>query len=216
MQDFNSTPSGMTYTALTQRPIQLTPYQQEELKESVSYDFRKVKDEEEDILEEGDDTPTGTMTPAENTDEKPSKIESKSSIETPVWETPEYLEQKLYIDDEKPLNITTATMENNDLVLAYHSSNPVLKSLYSSGLRICQPDNAVNAFGEPPFTNWAHGYKETLDYIFVVNREQSAVNAVKLLGILKMPRRDEMDLGEPQEGRFPSDHVCEMVEVEVS
>ena len=70
----------------------------------------------------------------------------------------------------------------------------------------------MNAFGEPPFTNWAQGYKETLDYIFVLRDNEN----VKLCGLLKMPRRDEMGEGEPQEGRFPSDHVCEMAEVELS
>ena len=57
--DFNSTPWGMTYTALTQRPIQLTPLQEEELEHSVAYDFRQVKDEDEEIAEDGDYTPTG-------------------------------------------------------------------------------------------------------------------------------------------------------------
>lgn len=36
------------------------------------------------------------------------------------------------------------------------------------------------------------------------------------MGLLKMPRREEMGEGEPQEGRFPSDHVCEIAEVELS
>src|SRR2546430_7382229 len=48
--------------------------------------------------------------------------------------------------------------------LKHHTSNPPLLSLYSSGLNLVQPENAINAFGEPPFTNWAQGYKETLDY----------------------------------------------------
>jgi RNA exonuclease NGL2 len=115
---------------------------------------------------------------------------------------------------EEPLNVTPATMENNSLVLEHHLSNPPLRSLYSMGLKLCQPDIAINAFGEPPVTNWAHGYKETLDYIFVVQNEMK--DKVKLMGLLKMPRLDEMGEGEPQEGRFPSDHVCEMVEVELS
>jgi mRNA deadenylase 3'-5' endonuclease subunit Ccr4 len=207
----------MTYTALTQRPIQYTPYQQNELKESVSYDFRQVKDEEEEISEDVDGTPAGSMTPAKNTIIDPSgrKLIHESS-ERPVWKTPEYLKQLLHVAEEKPLNITQASLENNELVLAHHLSNPALRSLYSTGLPLCQPDNAVNAFGEPPFTNWAHGYKETLDYIFVADREKCGVNSVRLMGVLSMPRRDEMGDGEPQEGRFPSDHVCEMVEVEIS
>jgi RNA exonuclease NGL2 len=216
MLDFNSTPSGMTYSALTQRPIQLTPYQQNELRESVSYFFRKVKDEEEEVGEEVDGTPAGSMTPAENTTTDPSGNEpTHQSTEPPLWKTPEYLKQQLHLAEEKPLNITKASLENNDLVRAHHLLNPPLRSLYSTGLRLCQPDNALNAFGEPPFTNWAHGYKETLDYIFLADRENGGQNSVRLMGVLSMLRRDEMGEGEPQEGRFPSDHVCEMVEVEI-
>jgi RNA exonuclease NGL2 len=206
----------MTYTALTQRPIQLTSYQQDELQESVTYDFRQVKDEEEELPEDSDLTPAGAVTPADNQDVHVSITDSPAtdSSTTPVWKTKEYLTQRLLVQEEKPLNITPASMANNALVLGHHSLNPALKSLYSSGLKLCQPDNAVNAFEEPPFTNWAHGYKETLDYIFVLD-EKSKQN-VRLSALLKMPRRNEMGNGEPQEGRFPSDHVCEMVEVELS
>lgn len=157
----------MTYTALTQRPIELTQRQQEELKESVAYDFRQVKDEEE-IAEDGDFTPAGTSTPAD----PPQIPQSEAVLETPVWKTKEYLQQQLFAQEEKPLNITPATMENNALVLQHHTSNPPLKSLYSMGLKLCQPDNAINAFGEPPFTNWAQGYKETLDYIFILDERK--------------------------------------------
>jgi RNA exonuclease NGL2 len=206
----------MTYTALTQRPIQLTPYQEEELHGSVTYDFRQVKDEEEELAEDNDLTPAGAITPADNTDIEVSNTDSNAtdSSTTPIWKTREYLTQRLLIQEEKPLNITPASMENNALVLEHHSSNPPLKSLYSAGLKLCQSDNAVNGFGEPPFTNWAHGYKETLDYIFVLD-DQLTEEKVRLSALLKMPRKEEMKEGEPQEGRFPSDHVCEMVEVEL-
>jgi len=49
-----------------------------------------------------------------------------------------------------------------------------------------------------------------LDYIFIVEGELRL--PVKLLGLLKMPQREEMGEGKPQEGRFPSDHIREMVE----
>ena len=99
IQDFNSTPWGMTYAALTQRPIELTPLQQTELKESVAYDFRQVKDEEEDIEEDSDFTPLETSTPAE--------IEIKNNTAAsaiPIWKTKEYLGQPLFAQEEKPLN----------------------------------------------------------------------------------------------------------------
>ena len=199
----------MTYTALTQRPIELTPRQEEELRESVAYDFRQVEDEEDEI-DDDDYTPIGTSTPADDA----QNVETAALFGTiPVWETNEYLQQQLFVQ-EKPLNITPATMENNALVLQHHTSNPPLRSLYAEGLKLCQPDNATNAFGEPPFTNWAQEYNETLDYIFVLNREDA--EKVKLLGLLMMPKRDEMGGGEPREGRFPSDHVCEIAEVELS
>ena len=201
----------MTYTALTQRPIQLTPRHEEELRESVAYDFRQVKDEDEEIADDNDFTPVGTSTPV---DDAPNKEPVTLSGTIPIWKTKEYLQQQLFDKEEKPLNITPATIENNTLVLKHHTSNPPLKSLYAEGLKLCQPDNATNTYAEPPFTNWTEGYKETLDYIFVLEREDS--EKVKLLGLLKMPKREEMGGGEPQEGRFPSDHVCEMAEVEIS
>lgn len=205
----------MTYTALTQRPIDLTPYQQNELTESVDYDFRQVKDEEEEMADESDVTPADTITPSDpSTPAEPesSSNDDSTSTSTPIWKTKEYLKQALLESEETPLNITPATLSNNLLVLSHHTSNPPLQSLYSLGLKLVQADNATNAFGEPPFTNWAQGYKETLDYIFIRRGEES----VKLCGVLQMPKREEMGEGEPQEGRFPSDHVCEMVEVEVS
>jgi RNA exonuclease NGL2 len=197
----------MTYTALTKRPIHLTPRQQTELKESVEYDFRQVKDEEDEVAEDSDFPSTDISTPADIDDSETAKSDAttpRKANDIPVSN----------LQREEPVNITRATMETNALVLEHHASNPPVKSMYSVGLKLCQPDNAVNAFGEPPITNWAHGYKETLDYIFVVQNEMK--DKVKLLGLLKMPRLDEMGEGEPQEGRFPSDHVCEMVEVELS
>jgi hypothetical protein len=188
----------------------LTPRHEKELRESVAYDFRQVKDEEE-ISDDNDLTPLGTSTPEDETQNM--EIDAIPG-EIPVWETKEYLQQQLFVKEEKPLNITLATMENNALVVQHHTSNPPLKSLYAEGLKLCQPSNATNAHGEPPFTNWAEGYKETLDYIFVLEKPDS--NKVTLLGLLKMPKPDEMGGGEPREGRFPSDHVCEIAEVELS
>jgi RNA exonuclease NGL2 len=199
----------MTYTALTKRPIHLTPRQELELKESVEYEFRSAMDEEEEFAEDSDIPSTGISTPADIDDSEPA-----TSIPPDATAHMKANDFPVSIQGEEPLNITRATLENNTLVLEHHASNPPLKSLYSLGLKLCQPDNAINAFGEPPITNWAHRYKETLDYIFVVQNEMK--DKVKLLGLLKMPRLDEMGEGEPQEGRFPSDHVCEMVEVELS
>ena len=198
----------MTYTALTKRPIHLSHRQHIELKESVEFDFRQIKDEEEEFPEDSEPPSTDVSTPADFDDLEmvellPSDVPASTDVQ--LDDSP--------ITQEEPVNVTPATLHNNALVLEYHASNPPLKSLYSLGLKLCQPDNAINGFGEPPLTNWAHGYKETLDYIFVVQNEMK--DKVKLVGLLKMPRLDEMGEGEPQEGRFPSDHVCEMVEVEL-
>jgi len=200
----------MTYTALTKRPISLTHRQQLELSQSVEYDFRQVKDEEEEFPEDSDIPSTDMSTPGDIDSWETLKPGTSEATAAPQFnQLPESITVR-----EEPLNVTPATMENNSLVLQHHASNPPLKSLYSMGLKLCQPDNAINAHGEPPVTNWAHGYKETLDYIFIVQNEMK--HKVKLTGLLKMPRLEEMGEGEPQEGRFPSDHVCEMVEVELS
>lgn len=199
----------MTYTALTKRPISLTQRQHTELTESIEYDFRQVKDEEEELPEESDIPSTDVSTPGDIDDsETPKPVKSDTAAALKGNQLLSIMQR------EEPLNVTPATMETNSLVLEHHVSNPTLRSLYSMGLKFCQPDNAINAFGEPPVTNWAHGYKETLDYIFVVQNDMK--DKINLMGLLKMPRLDEMGEGEPQEGRFPSDHVCEMVEVELS
>jgi len=203
----------MTYAALTQRPIQLNAYQQNELEQSVAFDIQGVKDEEEDMDEESDFTPVEIDTPTETSDTQRSDVES-NKLSSAIGKAKEYLKQKLSEEPERPTNIMAASLENNAAVIQHHSRNPPLKSLYSEGLKVCQADNAVNAFGEPPFTNWAQGYKETLDYIFLVD-EGEARDTVKLTGLLRMPKRDEMGEGEPQEGRFPSDHVCEVAEIEL-
>jgi RNA exonuclease NGL2 len=193
----------VTYAALTQRPVVFTEYQAKEMQGSIAFDFRQVKSEEEE-LDEGsmEGTPLESSTPAE----------SDQDSQTPFWKTKEFLQQNLLEQEETPLNITPATMANNALVIAHHERNQRLRSLYAEGLATVQPGNAVNAFGEPPFTNWAQGYRETLDYIFVVEGRWEG----RLLGLLRMPGRDEMGEGEPQEGRFPSDHVCEIAAVELS
>jgi mRNA deadenylase 3'-5' endonuclease subunit Ccr4 len=200
----------MTYTALSQRPIELNAYQQDELAGSVQFDFRTVKDEEEDLEDDSDLTP-GLSTPAETADNPESQ---KSMMSIAVEKAKEYLSEKMVEDSQKPKSLTPASLKNSALVVEHHSSNPVVRSLYSEGLHVYQPDNAVNAFGEPPFTNWAQGYRETLDYIFLVDDELRK-DTIRLTGLLKMPRKDEMGEGEPQEGRFPSDHVCLMAEIEV-
>ena len=201
----------MTYAALTQRPINLNAYQQNELEQSILFDFRAVKDEEEDLGEDNDLTPADSMTPAEPLNNTESET---STLSAAIQKAENYLNAHSGNEAERPTNITPASFENNALVIQHHSANPVLRSLYSEGLKLCQPDNAVNAFGEPPFTNWAQGYRETLDYLFLVD-EESGKDTVRLTGLLKMPRKDEMGEGEPQEGRFPSDHVCLIAEVEL-
>jgi len=200
-EDFNSVPWGMTYNALTQRPIVLSPRQKQELEGSVSYDFRNVKEEGEDE-EIAIDSEFETLTPFD-----PTKDSSNS---TTSW-TPKDLQQPL-LDQERTLSITPASIENNSLVLQHHATNPPLESLYSRGLKTVQPDGTIGAFGEPAFTNWSHGYKETLDYIFALKGDER----VRLLGLLRMPTLQEMGAGEPQEGRFPSDHVCEMAKIALS
>lgn len=193
-EDFNSVPWGMTYSALTQRPIVLAPRQQEELEASVAYDFRNIKEEEEE---------TETDTESETLDTTRDSLGSTAS-----WSAKD-LQQPLLPEQEKALSIDPASLDNNTLILKHHLANPVLESLYSRGLKDVQQEAATGTFGEPPFTNWSHGYKETLDYIFAIKGDDK----VRLLGLLSMPLVKEMGRGEPQEGRFPSDHVCEMVEI---
>ena len=69
----------MTYAALTQRPIRLNAYQSKELEESISFDFRQVKDEEEiEDIEEDSTLVLESSTPRDPTTQDPTSKYTKS------------------------------------------------------------------------------------------------------------------------------------------
>ncbi|OBA20625.1 Endonuclease/exonuclease/phosphatase [Metschnikowia bicuspidata var. bicuspidata NRRL YB-4993] len=103
-------------------------------------------------------------------------------------------------------------------------------SLYSVGYHLVNLRNSGidNDRNEPPFSFWGPDNRGLLDYIFVICRwsgddkkgvdtleELSEAGDVKLLGLLRMPRAEEMYGSIPQVGMYPSDHLCMMADLEL-
>lgn len=105
-------------------------------------------------------------------------------------------------------------------------------SLYSIGYELVDPANSGidNTAHEPYFSNWAHTWRGLLDYIFVlaprihqarpdVRERLAADQGVKLISLLRLPRKEEMGpepSGQPRIGQYPSDHLCMIAEVELN
>lgn len=119
----------------------------------------------------------------------------------------------------------------NILQMCFNSIPHRAISLYSVGYKHVHPENAGldNPVGEPFFSNWAHAWQGLLDYIFVLggpgNTSESSSTSVddlqsglrvRLLELLKLPTKEEMgELGQPQKGMYPSDHLCIMASLEL-
>ncbi|QBM90505.1 RNA exonuclease NGL2 [Metschnikowia aff. pulcherrima] len=106
-------------------------------------------------------------------------------------------------------------------------------SLYSVGYGLIHPENSGldNKRNEPLFSNWTDTWKGLIDYICVVsdwdntnNRRVDSLDdftrasSMRLLRLLKMPSTADMgpeQLGLPQPGMYPSDHLCMMAELEL-
>ena len=114
-----------------------------------------------------------------------------------------------------------------DNMIALHNSiNLRAVSLYSLGYRKVHPANVVldNGYhGEPEISHIAIGWSGLLDYMFLITgwdgtqvpevgdqtlSEVEAANRFQLLGLLRMPRRDEMPKHtQPHQGEYASDHL---------
>lgn len=88
-------------------------------------------------------------------------------------------------------------------------------SLY--GLEYEKVDGANCKFQEPAYTNWAHTWRGCLDYVFYITNSDLKPLKIKVNKLLKVPSEEEFGpLGLPQPGKYPSDHVCLVVEVEIA
>lgn len=84
----------------------------------------------------------------------------------------------------------------NALEPLYDLQGRTVRSLYASHLN-----------REPHFTTWGTDYKDTVDYIFVIERGDSVV----LRELLVLPKFNEMtEKGMPQQYWYPSDHLALM------
>lgn len=138
-------------------------------------------------------------------------------------------------EDENPdpehFDFTSETLNQISRIQDLHNSVDLRAiSLYSIGYGLVHPENSGldNSKNEPLFSNWTDTWIGLIDYICVIcdwdNTNQKQVDSLenftqaskmKLLSLLKMPAKDEMGLGLPQPGMYPSDHLCMMAELEL-
>lgn len=190
--DFNTQPFDFPYLAMTSsKPLSR---QFEEPEAVLAKSLGSVIDDEEEGEEEEVDAPRRSTPQSGITEDQRNTIDELRS---------------LY--DEMPFNAI---------------------SLYSIGYETVDPANSGidNANHEPYFSNWAHTWRGLLDYIFVlapkihqrqpdVRERLAADQGVKLISLLRMPRKEEMGpepSGQPRMGQYPSDHLCLMAEVELN
>ncbi|GEQ66709.1 hypothetical protein JCM33374_g372 [Metschnikowia sp. JCM 33374] len=127
-----------------------------------------------------------------------------------------------YFQKESPGLLQMADLHNNIDLRAI--------SLYSVGYDHVDSTNSGidNERNEPAFSFWGPNWQGLLDYIFIVCdwcgddrtkvdtlEEFTQASNVKLLALLRMPRKNEMDGSLPQVGMYPSDHLCMMADVEL-
>lgn len=203
--DFNSQPFDAPYLSITAKPVTYTERAKTVISCSLSFQYSKnrgIKDGEEE--EEG-----GNI-------EKFGKDQPKDPVPKSFTATSEQLQLVNKIQQ----------LHNNLDMRAI--------SLYSVGYKLVDEKNSGidNTRNEPMYSNWAHGWRGLLDYIFVISQwdnedysqridlieELESREHVKLTKLLRLPRGDEMGeepSGQPRTGQYPSDHFCLMAEVEL-
>ncbi|ODV86568.1 hypothetical protein CANARDRAFT_230382 [[Candida] arabinofermentans NRRL YB-2248] len=137
-------------------------------------------------------------------------------------------------DEEDPVPESfDATQEQLDMVQQMqdlHNKLPLRAiSMYSVAYKTVDEKNAGvdNDRGEPFFSNWAYTWRGLLDYIFLIkdweptetNKDVDSLEQLEseegviLKSLLKLPHADEMNLGQPREGEYPSDHLALIAEI---
>ena len=195
--DFNTSPSDMTYTALTARPIHLSAQQIVDVENSLRFDFADAEEEKVN-----DKTKLGIE----------NEVEAEAELENELLDKRggnEILPTELDIGERNRVIAGLSEM---------HMNNPPLKSMYSIGLSSIQP-NTTGLEGEPKITNCAARFKDCLDYIFCV-QSSDKLNPLEcspwmsLTGLLRMPEDEELGRGRrdgiPILGIAPSDHLAIM------
>lgn len=107
----------------------------------------------------------------------------------------------------------------DELISFHHQQTKRWISCYGHSYRRVDAENIDETYHEPWFSNWAAKWEGLLDYIFVLDQgegteKEMITRNTNVLDLLRMPRKNEMGPGEPREGRFPSDHLALMVNLE--
>lgn len=209
--DFNSQPFDTPYLSIAAKPTQYSSRGKTVICCSLSFQYSKnrgLKDSE--IDEEESEEEGGNI-------EKFGKDQPRDPVPESFVATPEQLQ---LVEKMERLH--------NELDMR-------AISLYSVGYKQVDPENAGkdNDRNEPMYSNWAHGWRGLLDYIFVISDwdksqdfsnnidlvdQVSEEQKVKLTKLLRLPRGEEMGeepSGQPRLGQYPSDHFCMMAEVEL-
>lgn len=108
--------------------------------------------------------------------------------------------------DEAPAETEMLSQENTmpvpDLLDILRREAQTWRSVYGCYSKI-DPDTADRASGEPKFTNYAHAFKGTLDYILYPDSEEH----IAPIELLEMPPESSLMPSLPNRN-FGSDHVC--------
>lgn len=121
------------------------------------------------------------------------------------------------LDGRSSSNLSSANLNNKPI-------DRTVQSIYGSYYKEVDIDNAkkyLPEFGEPEFSNWAHAWRGLLDYIFIVQETDQAIDdkrKVIVKELLKLPKGSEMGKepsGQPRIGQYPSDHLCLMATIEI-
>ncbi|EEB09320.1 CCR4/nocturin family endoribonuclease [Schizosaccharomyces japonicus yFS275] len=233
--DFNTEPYDTNFPALTTRPLDISKRSMDIIERSMSYVFGAADLDEKNAEEKASGLSIESAVPEQESvdvetgpDDETSTEATQESTSSASVVTLETQVSKVKKKSKKIRHVQSSDFPHYDIFFDQHAKNPVVKSLYSYGYKKVHPGNAGNTFEHPSFTNWADKYRGHLDYIFVMDR--NAVSApkteevndsgritddVRLVSLLRCPENNEMNEAEPQEGRFPSDHVAIMAEVQV-
>ncbi|ORZ07646.1 Endonuclease/exonuclease/phosphatase [Absidia repens] len=187
--DFNTQPSDPFYAIATGRPLTEKHLQVLETSRRAFNDDDEDDGDDDDASENNNTTTTTATTTTTN--------------------------------DKNTCPTTAAEINNNDLMKIHDLLERIgpkpgdisMQSVYSHHKRlwdqqqstVVQNDHDCYGVGEPDYTNRAHVFKGTLDYLFI---PQQAV----ILDILMLPPKDVVQPALPNQ-HFGSDHVCLMAKI---
>lgn len=219
--DFNSQPYDTPYLSITAKPVDYSNRGKIVIGCSLSYQYSRNRGMKEGDNEDNDN---------DNDNDQDQEPEEGGNIEKYGKNQPKDPVPDSFTPTEEQLTLVNKMMDlHNNLDMR-------AISLYSVGYNLVDTDNCGkdNDRNEPMYSNWAHGWRGLLDYIFLIthwNKQEEhftdkvdslndieTQQKVRLLKLLRLPRGEEMGdepSGQPRLGQYPSDHFALMSEIEI-